>query len=213
MNRFTILTALVLAGASTPAAAQSCQGYTPFSVAPMRVTGDLIFGDNVTQYGATFAGGQAKPGLFGGVSVAGLKADHADQTAKSLGVFGGFSVPVSPTYPGLEFCPVASFDHTWYPDVAGASVSGNQVTLGGALGRPFVMSPTLNLVPYVDLRWVHASVSIGDINSSDSFGQLGIGAGFVFSKKVTVNPVLLVPIAEQSASTAFGISLGFNFGK
>jgi hypothetical protein len=213
MKRLSIIAVLVVAAASTPAAAQSCQGYTPFAVAPLRVTGDLVFGDNTTQYGASFAGGQAQPGLFGGVSVAGLKADNVDETAKSLGVFGGFSVAVSPTYPGLEFCPVASFDHTWFPDVAGTSVSANTVTLGGAIGRSLAASPTLNIVPFVDLRWVHASVSAGDADGSDSAGQLGLGAGFVFSKTFTVRPVLLVPIAQDGASTAFGISVGFNFGK
>jgi hypothetical protein len=204
MRRLTILAGLALGlSVSAAAGAQTCQGFTPFSVAPLRVTGDLVFGDNTTSYGASFAGGKAQPGLFGGVSISGTKFEGVDESAKDLGLFGGLSVPVK-TMPGVEFCPVASFDHIWFPGDA----SGNDFSIGGAVGKNIVTSPTMNVVPFGDLRLIHASVE----SASDNYGALTLGAGIVFSKTLSVRPVIIIPIAQDGASTAFGVSLGWNFG-
>lgn len=210
MNRFSLFASAALVALSSAAAhAQTCQGYTPFSVAPLRVTGDLTFGDHATSYGASFGAGQSQPGLFGGVSVAGTKLDGVDESAKSFGFFGGLSVPVK-SIPGLEFCPVADFTHINYP----GDFSGNNFTIGGALGRTLVASPTVNVVPFADLRLLHASISAsGGGSASDNSGQLGLGAGIVFSKTVTLRPVVVIPIAQDGASTLFAVSIGWNFGK
>src|SRR5262249_17839630 len=155
---------------------------------------DLVFDDSktpfgdhsTTVYGATLAGGQAKAGLFGGLAVAGWKTDGIDETTKSLGAFGGLSVPLTTTMPDLEFCPVASFDHAWYPGGGGVDVSGNNFTIGGAFGRTFVASPTMDIVPFGDLRLVRVSISAAGSSASDKSGQLALGAGFIFSKRVSV---------------------------
>ena len=42
-----------------PAQAQTCIGYTPFSVGTLRLGGDLTFADHATEFGATGAFGSA----------------------------------------------------------------------------------------------------------------------------------------------------------
>jgi hypothetical protein len=212
MTRFSILFGLaIVTAAAAPSSAQTCQGYTPFSVGTFRGNGDLTLGDHVTGYGASLAFGQSIPGLFGDVAVAGSKFDGVDQTAKGFGLAGGVSVPVK-TMPGLEFCPVADFAHTSGPNLPQLDESSNVFSIGGALGRTLAATPTLNIVPFADLRLVHSRVSVNGNGASDNSGVLGLGAGFVFSKTMTLRPVVLIPIAETGASSAFAISLGFNFG-
>src|SRR4051812_19779132 len=164
MNRLSIVLALAVAAAA-PAATQTCQGYTPFAAGPMRGNGDLTLGDHATGYGASLAFGQATPGLFGGVSVAGTKFDGVDQTAKSFALNGGVSVPVK-SIAGLEFCPVADFAHTSGPNVGQFKASSNDFSIGGGIGRSIVGTPSLNVVPFADLRLVHTSVTVNDASAS-----------------------------------------------
>ena len=106
-----------------PAQAQTCIGYTPFSVGTLRLGGDLTFADHATQFGATGAFGSAVPGLFGSVSLAGVRYDGAgDPSATLLEFGGGYSVPAK-SLPSLEFCPVASFSHQFGPDQGGVNTS------------------------------------------------------------------------------------------
>lgn len=199
-----------------PAQAQTCIGYTPFSVGTLRLGGDLTFADHATQFGATGAFGSAVPGLFGSVSLAGVRYDGAgDPSATLLEFGGGYSVPAK-SLPSLEFCPVASFSHQFGPDQGGVNTSANNFTMGAALGRSLVASPTLNIVPFADLRFVHTSVSVdsdvGNFDASDNYGSLGLGAGLVFNRTVTLRPAVVIPIALDNGSTVFQISLAFNLG-
>jgi len=175
----------IVAGAS--ASAQTCVGYAPFANGPTRVSGDVSFADHATSYGAGVVFGASQPSLFGGASISGTRFDGTNETAKNLGLSGGFSV------------------------------SSNSISLGGAIGHPFAASPTVTLVPFADLRWIHFSGKVksdlGEATGSDNFGSLTLGAGIMFTKTVTLRPAIAIPIAEDNASTVFLISLGFNLGK
>jgi len=212
MKRLSLIAGLAIAAAVTaPAHAQSCQGYTPFSVGKLRGNGDLSMADHATAYGASLAFGQVKPGLFGGVAIDGTKFDGVDQTAKSFTFAGGLSVPVA-SMKGLEFCPVADFTHSSGPNVPQFDESANAFSIGGAFGRAIASTPTLDIVPFADLRLVHTSVSVNNVSASDNSGMLGLGAGIVFSKTMTLRPAVFIPIDETGASSVFAISLGFSFG-
>lgn len=197
-----------------PAQAQTCIGYTPFSVGTLRLGGDLTFADHATEFGATGAFGSAVPGLFGSVSVAGIRYD-GDASATLLDFSGGYSVPAK-SLPSLEFCPVASFSHQFGPNEGGVNTSANNFSFGAALGRSLVATPTMNIVPFADLRFVHTSVSVdsdlGNFDGSDNYGSLGLGAGLVFNRTVTLRPAVVIPIALENGSTIFQISLAFNIG-
>jgi len=208
----TTVAAMSTAVAST-AAAQTCLGYAPFANGPLRVAGDLALADGGNTFGASVAFGSRAPGLFAGGSFSGTRFDGTDQTAKNLGLSGGFSIPLV-SLPGTELCPVADYVHSWGP---GDNISGNSIALGGSLGHSFLASPTLTLVPFVDLRWIHQSVSIdtpvGDGGDSDNFGSLTLGSGIMFSKTVTLRPAVAIPIARRGASSVFLLSLGFSLGQ
>jgi hypothetical protein len=208
-----LLAAAVSAATTTAAFAQTCLGFAPFANGPLRVAGDLALADHANTFGASVAFGSEKPGLFAGASLSGTRIDNVDETAKNLGLSGGFSIPLV-SLPGTELCPVADYVHTWGP---GDDFSGNSIALGGSIGHAFPASPTLTLVPFADLRWIHQSVSIdtpvGDANGSDNFGSLTLGSGIMFSKTLTLRPAVAIPIAQSGASSVFLLSLGFSLGK
>jgi hypothetical protein len=200
--------------AAAPLGAQSCVGYAPFANGTLRLAGDLALADNATTFGASAVFGAAQPGLFGGGSISGTRFDHIDDTQKTLGLSGGFSIPLV-SMRGTELCPLADYAHSWGP---GDNFSGNSIALGGAIGHPFAASPTVMLVPFADLRWVHASGTIadtpvGDIKTSDNFGSLTLGSGIMFTSTVTLRPAVAIPIARDGASSVFLVSIAFNLGK
>ena len=216
MKRLLSLAALaagISTAGATAASAQTCLGYAPFANGPVRVAGDLALADNANTFGASIAFGSEKPGLFGGGSFSGTRIDNVDETAKNLGLSGGFSIPLV-SLPGTELCPVADYVHSWGP---GDNISGNSIALGGTLGHPFIASPSLTLVPFVDLRWIHASVHVdtpvGNADGSDNFGSLTLGSGLMFSKTLTLRPAVQIPIAQDGASSVFLLSLAFSLGK
>lgn len=219
MNRLLPAGALAVAlfvTATAAAGAQTCVGYAPFANGPARVSGDLAIADHATTYGASAVFGTTQPGLFAGGSLSGTRFSGTNETGKNLGLSGGFSLPLV-SLPGTELCPVADFVHTWGPDVGGVDVTSNSIALGGAIGHSFAASPTLSLVPFADLRWIHASVKIksdvGSGSGSDDFGSLTLGTGIMFTKTVTLRPAVAIPIAEDNASSVFLISLAFNLGR
>ena len=221
---------LSMAGAGA-AGAQTCLGYAPFANGPARVNGDLILGDRILDahgntYGAGIAFGGAQPPVFGGATISGTRIDGLDGTARNLGVSGGFRIPLV-SQPGTELCPIGEFVHTWGPDFTVMTASGipvgvghslsNAVSLGGAMGHPFVANPSVTLVPFADVRWVHFSARgwspIDTDTASDSYGSLTLGTGIMFSKTVTLRPAVAIPIAANDASSVFLISIGFSLGK
>ena len=219
MNRLLSALALataVSAAAATTASAQTCLGFAPFANGPARVSGDLSIADHATAYGAGVVFGSQQPGLFGGGSISGTRFSGTNETGKNLGLSGGFSIPLA-SLPGTELCPVADFVHTWGPNEGAFHTSSNTIALGGSIGHAFPANPTLMLVPFADLRWVHVNAHVetpvGNGSGSDSFGTLTLGSGIMFSKTVTLRPALAIPIAEDNASTVFLVSIGFSLGK
>lgn len=220
---------LSIAGAGA-AGAQTCLGYAPFANGPARVNGDLILGDRILDangntYGAGIAVGGSQAPVFGGATVSGTRLDGLDGTARNLGVSGGFRIPLV-SHPGTELCPIGEFVHTWGPAFpvtsngipagVGHSLS-NAVSLGGAMGHPFVANPSVTLVPFADVRWVHVSARgwspIDTSTAYDSYGSVTLGAGIMFSKTVTLRPAVAIPIAANDASSVFLISIGFSLGQ
>jgi hypothetical protein len=210
------LAAAALLTTAIAASAQTCVGFPPFANGPVRASGDLSIANHATTYGASAVFGTTEPGLFGGGSISGTRFDGTNKTGKSLGLSGGFSIPLV-SLPGTELCPVADFVHSWGPDIGGFDPSSNTIALGGAIGHAVVASPTVTLVPFADLRWIHASAhlrtGLGTTSASDNFGSLTLGSGIMFTKTVTLRPANVIPISEGGGSSVFLISLAFNLGK
>lgn len=198
MNRLSFLTGFALvACAGGIAHAQACDGHTPFSVAPMRAAGDLTVLDRAEVYNASFAIGQSSPGLFGGATMAGARSDEFG-TKRSYGLFTGYSVPVK-ALGATEICPVVDL-HSGWSALNGMS-DDPVLSLGAAVGHTIVASPTLDVVPFGDLRY-----------HSANRGTLALGAGMIFSKTLTVRPSIMLPLANESMTGAFGLTFGYNFG-
>ena len=84
------------------------------------------------------------------------------------------------------------------------------------MGAAVVATPTLDVVPFADLRWLYShgtSEYNGDRSSGSGHASvLTMGAGFVFSKKITVRPGIEIPTSYAVGVSAFAISLGYSLG-
>ena len=107
--------------------------------------------------------------LFGGVSITGSRFGEGEMTRRTVAAFAGYSRPLK-GMDGLEACAIADYAHGWL-------FGGREdvFSMGAAIGRTIAASPTLDVVPFGDLR-LHSS----------NRGTLAVGAGIVFSKSLTV---------------------------
>ncbi len=197
--------------------AQICTGTASFGAGIVRLGASASFSDGTKLYGGELALG-APRGLFGTADAAQISTDGTSETSTVIGGTLGYSVEVGSI---ADFCAIAAFSHTTFPDIQFGSAtitsSQNDVGFGGALGVAAVVSPNLSVVPYTEVEYVHAtatasSVSVGSSSASQDYGVLEIGFGIVMGKVVTLRPSVSIPVGLTGGKTAVNIGLALNFG-
>ena len=213
----TTVIVLSLAGLSRQSDAQTCVGSASFGAGALRLGASASFSDGSKLYGGEFAAG-APHGVFAALD-AGSVSYNGGGSSSVIGATLGYDVAVGPV---TSFCPFVGYTHLSFPDIntgtGTITSSGNNINFGGALGMTAKTAPNFDLVPFVSAQYVHASVSsnfagVGSNTASDDYGLLGVGVGFVFSKRVTFNPSVSVPVGIKGAKTSVGIGLSVNFGR
>ena len=189
------------------ASAQMCNGTAAFSVGKMRAGVGSSFPSNATSFDGEFAYGAAS-GMYGGVTVSMLDAEGAPESATVFGVNGGKALTVG-AKKNVEVCPqiLASFGS--YPGDVSTMDIGGGVTFGTTLDA----SKSFGLQPFGGAYLVRNSIEAAGFEGSDTNLSLALGAGFIFSKKWTVRPVMNIPVTADGAETTFGIMGSLNFGK
>ncbi len=219
MNRASGLLA-VGAIALLPAAgiAQICNGTASFAAAPVRVAAGFESSDGVKTYGLNLAGG-APDGLYGSATLSRAEYDNVANAGVVLGTTVGYAVDVTPTK-SAQFCPEVGYSYQTGPDVdtgfGTVSVSAHAFSFGGSFGGAVPMSPTFDFIPFVSAAYVISQISASaggsSASSSEDYTAVGIGAGFVINKILTLQPMVSIPVGLQNGKSTFGLALGFNFG-
>jgi hypothetical protein len=137
----------------------------------------------------------------------------------SYGASVGYQVPVGAARQA-QVCPVGSFNYRKADalDFFGSEMkmSGRLFAVGLAVGAPFAAGATTSFVPFgsVSLASARGTVEFEGVkeSSSETYGIVDVGAGFVFNRTVTLRPALSFPVGLEGSEATIGLSLGFNFG-
>ena len=204
---------MVLALTTIPAAveAQLCAGQAPWSSGRMKVGGSLEFGDGVTDILGGVAVGKDQGWILAGRG--GFVTGHGD-TGFELGGTVGKEMS-SKIGDKIAFCPVVNLDLTFgYFDVS------TQVITGGLVGAyPFETGGDVgvSIVGGAYAGFAHSSISndactIIDCSSTDFVLHLDAGAGIVFNKRISLVPLLRIPL-EPGGDVRFFIGANVALGK
>ena len=205
--------ALSFAAITVPVAvqAQVCSGQAPWSSGRMKVGGSLEFGDGVTDILGGVAVGKDQGLVLAGRG--GFVTGHGDTGFELGGTVGKeLTTKIANKIP---ICPVINVDLVFgYFDV-----STQQIT-GGLVGAyPFETSGDvgISLVGGAYAGFAHSSVSndactVIDCSSTDFVLHLDAGVGLVFNKRISLVPLLRLPI-EPGGDVRFFIGANVALGK
>lgn len=211
-----LLSAGVAALVPMLASGQTCVGAPSFRVAPYRVGAGFQSSTGEQTYGMNLAGGQPS-GFYGSAGVAHADFSDIGNSATVLNLGGGYTMDMNPTTSSAQFCPEVGFAYQSGPDIdtgfGTVSTSMTAFNFGGAIGNRMPMSPTLDMIPFGSLDFVIASASVSGAGStSQNYGALGLGAGFIFDKVLMVQPMISIPLGLPGATSVFQLALGYSFG-
>ena len=218
--RRTLLLSLVLPLTllTTKAAAQTCVGMPSFSSGQMQIAGGGSFADGVSNFGGTFGYGTPKA-LYGKAGIGTTSYDGFDGSSLDLSVGGGYQVPLQ-TSRTAELCPVASLSIGSGPnDIVGSGVdmSSRTFAFGAAIGALVGHSTQVRILPNASFQFANTRLSLDDgttsAASSESYGLLTLGTGFVFNSRFSINPSISIPMGLDGSNTSFGLVGAMNFGR
>jgi len=210
-----LVAALVAAG---PASAQLCNGAASFANGPIRVGAGADFTDGSKAVGAQLAFG-AKQGAFANVGLSAVNYDGVDERGTVVNVNGGYSMSLSK--PGkAEFCPLVGFAWQSGPNVVTnfgtADVSARAFGFGGSIGGIVNSTPEFDFVPFASVSYFTSKGTISfngtSQTSTQDYGEIGLGAGFVVNKVLTIRPAVTFPIGLDNGDPSYGIAFAYNFG-
>ena len=215
------LALIALAAPVSRAATQTCQGTAAFHDGKARLGIDAQYHNDFNDERASFAYG-APRSFYGGVSVDGLKVNHAVNSMYGVGANLGYQINISDT--PFQFCP-----EVWGHFAAGTGYDAqSQAALGGSLGYRAGVSEWLTLVPAAGIWWISTSTARDLVNatSAPSSGpsaasaewdngtssQVFMTLGLIFNKTFTINPGLLIP-SQKPVRTIYTLGVSFNWAK
>ncbi len=208
----------VLAGllGSTLAAAQGCRGFASLQRRPIQLFTSGLFGVQSRSYAAGVAVGGA--GAFGELKLGAVDIDAWNASSFTFGGSAGYQVPLNERGTA-KLCPIAEAQFARGPrDINGTGIdySENDVSFGVAVGVvPVGPARQFEVVPTGSIAFTIANSKLtgasGPVSSSQSFGVVGLGVGFLFGQEVSITPSVSHGFAG-GPSTTFAIRMAFTFG-
>jgi hypothetical protein len=216
MRRALVLSFCLLSIAQARLAAQSCQGFAPFSAGPYRVIGD---GSLTPESNAVAAGvGLGLPQrVFADATIATRSSDSFNGSSLELAVGAGYEIQLGQ----FQLCPVGSAGLGIGPSKPfgnGEDRSSRTAQLGVALGTSLGAANRWQWVPSLALSFAYhhdaahnfAGTTLFAISDYYAVAQLGLG--FVM-RNLSIRPHLDLPLSLQSGDPTLGLTVGYNFGR
>jgi hypothetical protein len=202
---------------ASSAAAQVCQGDLSFRSAPVHVGGALGISSNSTAFGGGMEFGHAH-GFYGGGSLGFANYNGLNGTGLNIGGGVGYAMPLQ-ARSAWQLCPGATLTLGFGPsqDLGGgntAHLSQQTFTLGASIGRSLPLNKSVSLLPFGSVALGHTSASVSangaSASQSDSYLQLGFGAGFQLSPNLVLRPALILNAgADLVDDTVFSFGVTF----
>ena len=202
---------------SSGLAAQICAGAASFEGRPIQLFGEGTFNNSAKSFvGSVRIGGK---GAFGDLE---LGTTHVDAfNASSFDIGGGVAYQVKLDPKGsVQLCPAASVGFLIGPkNIQGTGIDYSETALAFGLGIGVLASRTeqIDIMPTASVVFENADAKLKDqtgatTSNSQSFGVIEFGLGFVFSKQVTLKPIVAIPVGLTGGNTSFSVALGISLG-
>ncbi len=216
--RIAHVAVLVSLAAFSQTHAQVCEGAASFSAGPVRLGAGLSVDSDAQSYGGQLAFG-APSGPFVNGTVSSVQYKDVSGSGLSVGGDAGFAIDLNPQRT-VQFCPEVGFAYQTGPNFdtgfGSVSISTHGFSFGGAIGGVALQSPGFDFVPFVGGSYVIAqgTASGGGFSSSSNqnYGVATVGAGFVVSRVLTIQPSVSVPLGLNGGVVSFQLAVAFNAG-
>ncbi len=202
---------------ASAATAQVCQGDLSFRSGKTHIGGTLGMSDHSTSFGGGATWGHTR-GLYGGGSLGMASYDGFSGNGLLLGGGVGYAMPLADRS-AWQLCPGATLSLGFGPsqDLGGGNtlhISAQTFTLGASVGRALPLNRQITLLPFGSVALGHTSMhaSAGGVSgsSSDSYLDIGFGAGFQLSPSVVLRPALnILAGADLVDDTIFSFAVTF----
>jgi hypothetical protein len=209
-----------MAGLASVANAQVCVGAPSFSVGGARVGGHALIADQSKTYGGQLALGEHK-GLFLDGAFSHAKDDNSDGSSNAFS--GGVGYEINTGGPNsMQLCPMVGVTGQEGSLIGNQPVAAPQNTLdwnfGASLGWVASSSSSVEVIPAVGAALVARSykakivnAGAGNPSTTDSFGLITGTIGFVFNKRCTISPVVIIPVSLDNGKASYGVNVSYNF--
>jgi hypothetical protein len=225
MSRFQMLVLFgLLAGFPRFGSSQLCNGQASFAHAPYQASGNAVFNKDAKTFGAGFAFGGVGP--FAQLNLGTTSYDGLDGSSLNLGAEAGYQVSLDKK--GVfHLCPTAAFGFSSGPNNLDVFGDGSVVidlkqtdfSFGIGVGAVASRSDQAQIIPNASVSFVSATLKATDDvsgqsqSTSETFGIVGFGLGFVFNQVVSFHPGVAIPVGLNGASVTFGATVSVNFGR
>ena len=210
-----VMLGLLLAG-GTPAGAQTCLGRASFGTGRLQAAGAGAFTSGQQYY--ELAGGAATGRFFGFAAARTYSLSRLDKSAFGLAASGGMALP--PQWGGrLHICPLATlaarlgpaFEDVVPLDSRGIRfTAGAQVAIGGG-GRVRRWIPAIGAA-VARTRETLSAPDLLDETTTETFGIINAGVGFLLTDRVAAVPSVNFPIGVTGAHPELVVSIAVSFG-
>ncbi len=191
--------------------AQACLGLN----SPTNLQLSAETGNSAKQFGLDLHFGKST-GVFFGVGGHYIDFDDTDANAKGATGTLGFQLGGGGEKK-VAFCPIAQVGFSTGPDLGIVEISNIAAAGGLSVGIPVAASADFTIIPTASIMVVYnrAKVETGTLSdtSTDGYGILSGGAGFLISPRFVLKPFVNIPIGLDNADPTFGIVASIGFGK
>jgi hypothetical protein len=206
-----VASVMILVGAASVASAQTCTGYGSFRDHREQIGLGAAVALGAHALALTATGGGDR--LFGGASLTAEGYDNLEGRVYSVGGGVGSDIPVGASQ-RVYVCPIAAASWTT-GELEGVDLSGLNFSSGGQLGIIAGRTATVDIIPTVGGRVVHARSKAEwlffEETASQTYGLAQAGVGFVFNRQYALVPMVGIPIGVDDAEISVGINFGINF--
>jgi len=222
--RPTSVSVVLLLVCASPAAAQDCLGFAPYSGRPLHFFVRGAFDNSSSIYGGGLSvGGSA---AFGELNVEGRSLDGHTGSSFTVGGGGGLRLPLS--HDGtVHLCPIAQVAFLLGPNndynydfgpLFGYSLHYRETdwTFGGAFGfsangatHQVRINPTLSYAHTLAYDHINTETGVSLNSHSRSLETLTVGVGLLIGREVSITPTLSHVSGGGGSSLLVGMRVAF----
>lgn len=206
-----------LAVCASSVSAQVCQGDLSFRNSSKHVGGAIGLGDNSTSFGAGLTFGH-RQGWYSGASVAMQSYDGIDGNSVAVNGGVGYSMPLV-SKSKWQLCPGGTLSLGFGPSIDVGTetmkMSSQTLTLGASVGTSVPMTKKVSLLPFGSASLAHtrlaAKLNGTSTSDSETYLQLGAGAGIQFTPSLVFRPSVLFAVNADNVVDDTILSFGLTW--